>query len=110
MKIPKFELSTAVDNSPDVWGIWIFIIIHWGIWCYGKICLQPDKESLIKIPKIESESIPLCFSNVDIAKNRFGPPGNQGKAIVAIDNFRLRLGDAFPFDEAELIKTIEIIK
>src|SRR3989339_42993 len=72
---------------------------------YGKICLQPDKESLIKIPKIESESIPLCFSNVDIAKNRFGPPGNQGKAIVAIDNFRLRLGDAFPFDEAELIKT-----
>lgn len=78
---------------------------------YGKICVQADKESLIKIPKLDNTwNGPICFSNTDVAKNRFGPPGNQGKALVAIDNFRLRIGDAYPYDEAELIKTIEIIK
>jgi len=77
---------------------------------YGKICVELDKESLSRIPKVDNQVKPLCFFNVDVAKGRFGPPGNSGKTLVAIDNYRLRVGDVYPFDEAELIKTIEIIK
>lgn len=76
----------------------------------GKICLNLNEESSIKVPKISEATKPLCFTNTEIAKIRFGALGSKGSAEVVIDNFRLRIGDTVPFDEAELIKTLEINK
>lgn len=71
------------------------------------VCLCPDPISREKLPKIDSltpES--FCFSNQEIAKNRFGPPGSKGEAVVAIDNYKVTMFDGYaPY--AELIKTIE---
>ncbi|HPV70315.1 MAG TPA: hypothetical protein PKY08_00190 [Candidatus Magasanikbacteria bacterium] len=76
----------------------------------GKICLNLDKESIIKVPKTGEVAKPLCFTNTELAQVRFGSPGSTGEAEVVVDSFRLRIGDPIPFDEVELIKTLEINK
>jgi len=74
---------------------------------YNRICVEPDENSFIKMPKMENKLKSFCFSNIEIAKNRFGPSGASGSAIVVMDNYILTKD---LFDEAELIKTVEIIK
>lgn len=74
------------------------------------VCLFPDLLSKEKAPKIYNmDSVDpdqICFSNQEIAKNRFGPPGSKGETVVAVDNYQIACSDGCAH-YAELIKTIE---
>jgi len=70
---------------------------------YDSVCFKPDDESYLILPKMDNDKPAICFSNQDVAKNRYGPRGSQGEATIIIDNFIIKT----PFAGAELIKTIK---
>ncbi|MCX6779358.1 MAG: hypothetical protein NTU97_03955, partial [Candidatus Magasanikbacteria bacterium] len=73
---------------------------------YNLVCVEPNQEFLILLPRLPGTSnTNFCFSNQEVVKNKYGPRGSSGEAMVVIDNYGFNSSGNEFF--AELIKTLE---
>ncbi|MBI4215641.1 MAG: hypothetical protein HY602_02870 [Parcubacteria group bacterium] len=64
-----------------------------------------DTFSILKVPQMAGRKIPVwfCFSNQELAKKWFGPPGSTGIATIVIDYYEMNTYPSEVWDIARLV-------
>ena len=68
-----------------------------------------DPQDVAKLPRLveyPAGKTDFCFSNVELAKQEFGPEYGSGQATVEIDNYELRHAPAAVGDMARLVRVV----
>ena len=78
----------------------------------NEISFVVDETSQYKLPKLTHDKRYLwfCIANHDEAERAFGPPGSEGKATVAIDNYTINYQPSDVYNMADLIEILSIEK